>query len=122
VRKLYSPRDEAEVVLIKSLLDAAGITYFVHNDHFGSLRPGACIPLYNEKTVMVSESDLPEARRVIADIMDQPDVFGTPIDGYSLRDKLRMIFEVLFFGWLMPGSRRRKCQPPEDAANSAAPD
>ena len=29
-------------------------------------------------------------------------------EGYSLLDKIRMIFEILLFGWIMPGRKSKK--------------
>ncbi len=37
---LYSPRNEVEVALLKSIFDAEGIEYFARNGHFVSLRVG----------------------------------------------------------------------------------
>ncbi|NOX98018.1 MAG: DUF2007 domain-containing protein [Nitrospirae bacterium] len=31
---LYSPKNEVELAIIKSILEGANIPYFVHNDHF----------------------------------------------------------------------------------------
>ena len=59
--KLYSPQTEVDLALIRSILESEGIYFFVHNDHFGSLRIGPSIPLYNEKTFMVNENDFPGA-------------------------------------------------------------
>ena len=58
MHKLYSPDNDAELALIKSLLDAEGIHYFVHNDHFGTLRVGPRIELLNTKTIMVAKGNL----------------------------------------------------------------
>ena len=106
--KLYSPRDEAELTVLKSLLDAEGIAYFVHNDHFGSLEPGPSIYLYNAKTIFVEESDLNQARDVIAQLVEAQDSRVRSAHRYSWLDKLRMFLEVLLFGWMIPGTRRRK--------------
>jgi hypothetical protein len=45
MKKVYSPQNEVDLSLIRSFLDGAGIRYFVHNDHFGSLRIGPVIEL-----------------------------------------------------------------------------
>jgi len=106
--KLYSPRNEAELTVLKSLLDAEGIAYFVHNDHFGSLEPGPSIYLYNAKTILVEESDVDEARAVIAQVVEAQDSEAGSAHRYSWFDKLRMFLEVLLFGWMIPGTRKRK--------------
>lgn len=73
--KLIEPHDQGELGFIKSLLDANGIRYFVHNEHFGSLYPGlpsvAC-------TVMVHEADLDRAATLIGELIRsrKPERFG----------------------------------------------
>ena len=62
--KLIEVGDEGELALIKSLLDGNGIRYFVQNEHFGSLYPGAAMP-FNARVVMVHESDLSRAKTLI---------------------------------------------------------
>ncbi|MBI4401337.1 MAG: DUF2007 domain-containing protein [Nitrospirae bacterium] len=62
--KLIESNDEGELALIKSLLDGNGITYFVQNEHFGSLYPGLALS-FNTRVVMVSESDLGRAETLI---------------------------------------------------------
>jgi hypothetical protein len=48
--KLFSPDTEIDLAILKSLLEAEKIHYYVKNDHFGSLRPGPQIYLFNDKT------------------------------------------------------------------------
>ena len=55
--KVYTPQNEVDLLIIRSFLEGEGIKYFVHNDHFGSLRIGPVIELYNAKTLMVDEVD-----------------------------------------------------------------
>lgn len=43
----------------------------------------------------------------MADFLDKTEDEDAPVEGYSLSDKIRMAFEVLLFGWIMPGRRRR---------------
>jgi len=56
--KLFSPDTEIDLAILKSLPEAEKIHYYVKNDHFGSLRPGPQIYLFNDKTIYVSEADL----------------------------------------------------------------
>ena len=55
--ELHSPDSEGELLFLKSLLDEAGIPYYVHNERFGSLLAGPQIAHYNRKTIWVHESD-----------------------------------------------------------------
>lgn len=106
--ELYSPENEMEVLLLKSILDDSGIDFFVKNDTFGSLTVGPQIAHYNRKTILVAEDQLDDAREVLVEFLEKTS--HRPHAPYRLRDKLRMIFEVLLFGWIMPG--RRRSSPP----------
>lgn len=103
--ELHSPDSEVEALLLKSILDAAGIDYFVKNDTFGSLTIGPQIAHYNRKTFLVAEHQVEEARALIGEFLHKT-VPPRPQE-YRLWDKLRMVFEVLLFGWFLPGGRRR---------------
>ena len=58
---LYSPKNELELLFIKSLFEGEKIPYYVQNDHFGSLEIGPRIPLFNAKMIMVHEEDMENA-------------------------------------------------------------
>ncbi len=104
---LCYPTNEADLALVKSLLVAEDIPYFVHNDHFGSLVPAPIIPLYNAKTVFVAKTDLARAKEIIANIEDPaPELKDVADRGHSIADKVRMFLEVVLFGWIMPGRRK----------------
>ncbi|TRO81140.1 DUF2007 domain-containing protein [Desulfuromonas acetexigens] len=107
--KLFSPENEVQLALAKSLLEAEGIPFFVHNDHFGSLYVGIQIEFLNRKTIMVDEAYEARAKEVIADFLRQDIAEPAPKKTtYSALDKLRMIAEGLVFGWVVPGKRRRR--------------
>ena len=97
-----------EAVFI-SLLESEGIYFSVFNDVFGSLKVGPMIPLYNQKTILVPESDLARSRDLIADPGGVSET--TEEQGLSFFDTLRMFIEVIFFHWLIPGTRRRGGSP-----------
>lgn len=106
--KLFSPENEVQLALAKSLLEAEGIPFFVHNDHFGSLYVGIQIEYLNRKTIMVDEAYEVRAREVMAEFLDNARPEPVLETGkYSVWDKLRMIAEGLVFGWVVPGKRRR---------------
>ena len=109
MKKLYSPQNEVELSFIKSILDGENIPYFVHNDHYGSLKIGPRIDLLNVKTIMIGEGYFDRAKDLIEDFLrnTQPDS-QTTVSEYSIFDKIRMVIEVFFFGWIMPGKKSRK--------------
>ena len=104
----FSPENEVQLALAKSLLEAEEIPFFVHNDHFGSLYVGIQIEFLNRKTIMVDEAYEARAREVMAEFLHnvRPEAVAET-GNYSIGDKLRMIAEGLLFGWVVPGKRRR---------------
>lgn len=109
MKKLYVPESEAELAVIRSLLDAERIDYFVHNDHFGSLEIGPRIDLYNVKTIMVAHDQYAWAVKVLGSFVETSRSPGRVYQpSFSTLDKIRMILEGFFFAWIMPGRRMRK--------------
>lgn len=106
LRELCAIRNPSEQALIESLLMWHGIEYLIHNDHFGSLEVGPIIPLFNQKTVLVGPEDLPAARELLREGMRsdrEPESKATA----RLSGRLRPFLETLFFGWFIPGRRRK---------------
>ena len=103
---LCSPQNPVELAIFLSLLESEGIFYTVFNDFFGSLKVGPVIPLYNEKFILVPESQLERAQ----DMIRQPPDFDDPPEenGFTFFEKLRMLLEVIFFGWIIPAAGRYK--------------
>ena len=105
--KLYFPKNEVELSFIKSIFDGEKLPYFVRNDHFGSLKVGPKIDLFNAKTIMVDENHFDHAKELLDDFLKS--VESTPDTAkpeYSVFDKIRMIIEVVLFSWIMPGKKR----------------
>ncbi len=67
--KIYSPKNEAELSIIRSILDSEGIAYYIHNDDFGSLNVGSSMSSFNEKTIMVDEKDAERAKELVSDYL-----------------------------------------------------
>jgi len=103
--KLYSPNNESELAFIRTVLDSDGIPYFVHNDHFGSLRIGPPIELFNKKTIMVDEVNEERARELLSHFLSDNKEPLKVKQSYSFLDKVRMVIEFLLFGWFIPGRR-----------------
>ena len=107
--KLYSPANEIELALIKSILTSEGIPYFVHNEHYGSMHVGPKIGLLNAKTILIDPAYEEQAKDTLAEFLqnDRGEQTGTT-SGYTIFDKIRMIIESLFFGWFIPGRKLHK--------------
>ena len=110
--KLHSPENEVELAIIKSILEAEEIPFFVHNDNYGSLITGPRIGLLNAKTIFVPENSGERARDLISEYLKNtgngPDDEDGERSEYSFADKIRVVIESLIFGWFMPGKRWRK--------------
>ena len=105
MKKIYAARSEADLVVVRSLLDAEGIAHFVHNESFGSTMVGPRIDNYNVKSIMVADDSVDHARSLLSDFESpQPRQHAHT----SFRDRLRMIAEMLLFAWFVPGRRRSK--------------
>jgi len=116
--KLYSPLNEVDLALLRSILEGDDIPFFVHNDHFGSLRIGPAIKLYNAKTIMVREEDYSRASELVSDYLNntesqKPDNNEFQSE-YSLFDKVRVIIETILFGWTVPAKSKKQRQLEED--------
>jgi hypothetical protein len=110
---LCHPVDDLELLLISSNLDAADIPYFVVGQNFGSLYPGMQIAAYNERTILVPDSFLADARKLIEDFRAD---YTSPTDQPPKSHKIRMLREALFLGWFLPGGKLRNSddEPNED--------
>ncbi len=112
--KIYSPQNEAELMLIKSLLIGADIPYFVHNDTFGSFYIGPQIELYNRKTIMVGEKFEAQASELIKDFLGIINSEPSKTFKYSWPDKLRCFLETFIGGWVVPRKGFKKDFPKKD--------
>jgi hypothetical protein len=105
---LYSPQNEVELAILKSILDSENIKYIVRNDNFGSLEVGPRIGLFNAKMIVVQDDQYEKAKELLADYLDKTEKKTEERDNkHSLFDKIRMVFEVLVFGWIMPGRKTK---------------
>ena len=101
-----------ELALAKSLLEAAEIPFYVHNEHFGGLYAGPQMEYFNARMIMVAPEFEAAAREVLADFILQQQIQAEAVaaetEKTSFWDKLRMVTEVLLFSWIMPGKRPSK--------------
>ncbi len=70
MKKVFTPENEVDLCLLKSILASEGIDYFVLNDHFGSLYIGPQIPLYNARIIMVPDEQYSKAKSLVLDYLN----------------------------------------------------
>lgn len=99
--------------MIRGVFDTEGIHYFIHNDHFGSMRVGPQIDLFNKKAIMVAPEDMDRAKEIISNLLERQIPEEEEQEQYAIGQKLRMVFEAVLFGWFIPGKKRRKETPDE---------
>ena len=106
---LYSPKNQIELSFIQSILDSEGISYFVRNANFGSLEVGPQIGLFNATMIQVQDDQFAKAKELLVDYLEKThEQVEEPLRKYSLFDKIRMVIEFLFFGWVVPGKSKHK--------------
>jgi len=76
MRKLYIPKDESELAIIKSILDSAELPYYVRNEFFGSLYIGVAMGSFNSKPIFVDEDYYEDAKELLSEIVNE-DEFET---------------------------------------------
>ena len=71
--KLFEPQNPGELALVKSLLDANKIEYYVQNEHFGGLYNLPVLPY----AVMVRRTQLKRATTLLSLLRKKKDESGT---------------------------------------------
>lgn len=108
---LYSPQNEIELSMLRSILDSESISYFIRNDNFGSLEVGPHIGLFNAKMIRVQDDQYEKAKELLNDYLEKTrEQVEEPVKKYSLFDKIRMAIEFLLFNWVMPGKIKHKAK------------
>jgi len=120
MKELYTPRDEIELSVFRTLLNSEGIPYFVRNHYFGSPRIGPPIPAYNEKVILVEERDWERASELLEDFLKQTRDEEPAASSYTMGDKARMAIEWMLSGWFVPGRPSRRSHH-TDSDDSAPP-
>lgn len=65
--RVFTPRSESELAVVRSLLEAHDIPVYVHGRHFGSLLPGLQIGHHGAQGIMVPEECVADALELLAD-------------------------------------------------------
>lgn len=77
--RLLVPRDENELMVVKSLLESDGILFQIQNEHFGGLYPGLNVFPFSERVILVAEADLDRASLLVHDFLKATE--GSPEPG-----------------------------------------
>lgn len=107
MKNLYSPQNDSELAIIRSIFDGEGLNYYIRNDHFGSLKVGPKIDLLNAKMIQAHEEQFELASDLISEFLENSQKDINSDSRYTVFDKIRMIIETLIFGWFMPGRFRK---------------
>jgi len=102
---IASPPSESALCVMLCTLEAHGIPAFVQGGGFGALYPGPQIAAYNARRILVAdvhEARAREALQVFAQLSTS-ELSPPP----NALDRLRVIAEVILFGWFVPGRRGR---------------
>lgn len=117
---VYSPRNHVELAILESILMGDGVTYFVHNRHFGALKVGPSIALFNRITILVPDGDVSRAQELLDEYLESTETRWQESSSYGLWDRLRVMLEAVAFGWFIPGRRWNGVRREDDGvANSA---
>ena len=69
--KLYIPKDESELAVIKSILESAEIPYYVRNEYFGSFYMGVALGSFNSKPIFVPEEFYEDAKEILSELISE---------------------------------------------------
>jgi hypothetical protein len=104
---VVSPQNESALSVRLRLLKANDIPVYVHNNGFGGLNPGPQIHMLNNRRAMVPAIYINEALDTLS--VQEKTAEEQPSAVRPKRvDKLRIVLELMRFGWFIPGYRWRR--------------
>lgn len=126
MQKIFTPENEIELIMVKGLLEAAQIPFYVQNDHFGGLYIGPQIEHFNQKAIMVAPEYAARSQEIIAEFSATQQLAESEADApnehTSILEKLRLLGEALLFCWIVPRKRhRRRVKGPTMSATEKNP-
>ena len=119
MKAIYRPRTLIELAIVRSLLAAHDVPYFVHNAGYSSLFPGIQLELLNVPTVMVPPSLAKPASELLEAYMPELQDYLLPVRERSPWHILRILFEGLCCAWFVPRIGARKGVPTEPGTVSS---
>lgn len=109
MKKVYTPRDESELAVIRSILDSAEIPYYIKNEHFGSLYIGPAMGGFNSKPIFVSEEYVEQTKELLSNFINNTEgKMETSKNNVSFLNRIVVILEFISFG-LFTSKKNKKC-------------
>jgi hypothetical protein len=102
--RILSPESNAEIAAVVAMFEAHEIPCFVRGGGFGGLFPGPQINAYNTRDIMVPEETVSTALELLVAYHSPSPTDDVEVGPRRTSGKLRNLFELLFFGWFIPGS------------------
>ena len=99
--------------MVRSILAAHDIPYYVHNAGYASLFPGIQIDLLNVPTVMVPPSLVETSRQLLDAYIPEAAEYLRPTAERSVWHILRLIVETVCCAWCVPRIGRAGRTPTE---------
>lgn len=122
MQKIFTPENEIELVMVKGLLEAAQIPFYVQNDHFGGLYIGPQIQHFNQRAIMVAPEYAARSKEIIAEFLASQTQAEPESTAQKERtsglEKLRLFAEAVLFCWIVPRKRRKKAAVGEHQADA----
>lgn len=103
---IAKPQTESELAVMVCTLEAYGIPHYVQNQGFGGLYPGLQIDLYNVRRLMVPGGQTEDAFKLLSQFKDSSFELDH-IETMTWADKIRVVGEILLFGWAFPTKSRK---------------
>ena len=98
--KIFSPANESELAVARSILEAEDIPHYIQNEHFGSLYSGVMIKNFNAKVIFVPEEYEIETRSLLSNFDLEPINIekNDQNNPTSNKSKIRIFLEAILFG------------------------
>lgn len=102
---VYTPITESEAAVISSMLKAYAIPFYIRGGGFSKLYPGMQIKDYNTQTFMVPTEHYEFSRDLLSEFINPCKEDLAVLPKWSLWRTLRILFEAIFYGWVIPSRR-----------------
>jgi len=105
---VYTPIDESEAAVISAMLGAYEVPFYIRGGGFSKLYPGMQIKDYNTQTFMVPKEHYNFSRELLSDFIKPSADELAVLPKWSFWRTLRILFEAVCLGWIIPGRRWNK--------------